>query len=76
MRNPDNGVRMALWRFVHWRSLEDTVEGQTLEESGIQFYCKSSKEDYLPWKFRWRLLIVEAQTKTNCHGSSDGDFLL
>ena len=35
----DSGVWMALWRFDHWRSLEDTVEGRMLEESGIQFYC-------------------------------------
>ena len=39
-----SGLQMALGRFVCWRSLEDTVEGRPLEESGIQFCCRSPDE--------------------------------
>ena len=30
----DRRIRKALGKFVHWRSLEDTVEGRPLEGSG------------------------------------------
>ena len=26
-RSIDSGIRKALWKFIHWRGLEDTVEG-------------------------------------------------
>ena len=33
-RLTDRRVQKALWKFVHWSSLEDTVEGRPLEGSG------------------------------------------
>ena len=48
-RSIDSGIQKVLWKFVRWRSLEDTVEGRPLEGSGGNLSVGGVWREFVRW---------------------------